>query len=379
MKDFKVEDEGKLAVKNDKLVYIGIETKQKLGQEITESDKAEYRKAFEMNLLPDNDLLDDSILEEYQPFITEWTVETGDSITLPIENYIHNRYNFTVDYGDGTGIKTVDSYTDEDKMHTYEKAGVYRVTIKGQCPAFNFNGEYSAVIDSREKITRIVQWGNIFKNDGGLAIEIDVSFSGCTNLKGPIPSPIKNTFAKIKWIKNLFSNCTSLTGEIPENLFYNCNLNDYSNIFYGCVDITKIPKDLFKNCTEATTFQSAFGGCKSITEIPDGLFSNCSNVISFSGTFARCASITEVPNDLFVNCNKATSFDATFVDCENLVKVGNNIFKSNLGMNFYRLFENCTSLENVPDELFLNCTGENNSYQRTFLNCKKLTKLPQMP
>ena len=65
-----------------------------------------------MGLISSDDLLDDEILEELQPFITEWTVEAGDTITLPIGGTC----DFTVNYGDGTEVKISNS-SDSNKSH----------------------------------------------------------------------------------------------------------------------------------------------------------------------------------------------------------------------------------------------------------------------
>ena len=74
-----------LEVRNGKLVYIGKDTEG-------------YRLAYKIGILPEDELVDDDILEELQPFITEWTVEAGDSITLPLLNHVYSNYNFIVDF-----------------------------------------------------------------------------------------------------------------------------------------------------------------------------------------------------------------------------------------------------------------------------------------
>ena len=98
--------ENSLVIEEDKLVYKG-------------NNKEIYKKAVDMGLISENDLLDDEILEELQPFITEWTVEANDTITLPIGGTC----DFTVNYGDGSDDYKVTSSTDEDRIHTYATAG----------------------------------------------------------------------------------------------------------------------------------------------------------------------------------------------------------------------------------------------------------------
>lgn len=153
-----------LEVMNGKLVYVG-------------KNKAEYLLAYEMGMVGENELLNDEILEELQPFITEWTVSDNDSITLPVSS---GTCDFTVDYGDGSGEYKVTSKTDEDITHTYEKAGTYTVTIKGKCTSF-----FMSKSETKDKLTKLVQWGST----GFTGIE----FKGCTKLTGEIPEPSLNS------------------------------------------------------------------------------------------------------------------------------------------------------------------------------------------
>lgn len=377
----------KLVIKNDKLVYIG------------KNNEEEYRRAKENDLLPDDELIDDEILEEYQPFITEWTVGDKDTIVLPLSTYGHNIYNFQVDYGDGTVVK-VKSATDENATHVYEIAGTYTVTIKGQCPGFKFSGYNKE--ESNKKITKIIQWGNVLKNEGKPNNGIGIDFKNCINLKGPLPEPTKNSLSKCKNVS--FENCKSLDGNIPNNLFQNCVDTNFSNTFNGCISltgeipgelfsdcidagsfdgcfanctwITSIPEDLFKNCTNATTFKDCFRGCTSITKLPDNLFKNCTNVNSFMNCFYGCTSITKIPNNLFENCTKVNNFRGTFGNIQNLESIGNNIFKSEQTVDFYQIFEGCYNLKNIPEDLFKNCPNTR-SFNCAFNRCTSLTEIPE--
>ena len=259
-----------LIVKEDNLVFVG-------------KDEEIYKLALQWGLIPDSELLDDEILEELQPFITEWTVNENDSITLPVSG----KCNFEVDYGDGTKILKVTSATDEDRIHTYEKAGTYIVTIKGDCQSFNFN----SINVSKDKITKIVQWGVLGK---GLS-ENSYSFTKCSNLKGEIPSPSLNSFKKVKYFATLFQDCISLTGPIPENLFANATnaisfgAGYWNGCFMGCTNLTGIiPENLFANCLNVTIFNNMFYNCKNLTgSIPKNLFKNNLKVNGFQNVFGR--------------------------------------------------------------------------------------------
>lgn len=354
--------EGKLIIRNDKLVYIG------------QGDKEEYRKAVENDLLEDGELINDEILEEYQPFITEWTVEDNDTIVLPLSTYRHNIYNFQVDYGDGTVVK-VTSATDENATHVYENAGTYTVTIKGQCPGFHFSGYTKE--GSNEKITKIIQWGNVLKNEGTVVDNgIGIDFKNCINLKGPIPEPTKNSLIKCKDLS--FENCKSLDGNIPRNLFKGCvKIGSFTNTFLDCASLTgEIPGELFSDCTETTSFQSCFARCTSITEIPDNLFENCPKVANFMSCFNGCTSIIKIPNNLFKNCTKVSNFRETFSNNQNLEIIGNSIFNSEAIVDFYKIFANCSKLKNIPGDLFKNCPNSK-SFNNAFWGCTSLAEIPE--
>ena len=92
-----------------------------------------------VNAQGDNYIKNDELEENkhLKSFITEWTVNAGDTIILPIyekqqEDYergeieTYFKYDFTVDYGDGT-VFDVHNYNDENRKHTYLKSGTYTV------------------------------------------------------------------------------------------------------------------------------------------------------------------------------------------------------------------------------------------------------------
>ena len=329
--------ENVLVVEEDKLVYKG-------------NDKSLYIKAKDMGMLSENDLLDDEILEELQPFITEWTVEAGDTITLPIGGTC----DFTVNYGDGTEELKVTSSTDEDRVHTYTSAGTYTITIKGKLTAFS-----TEQCDCRDKLTKIVQWGNTGFSAGSGVLRIDA----CANLKGPIPEPSKNSFVNMTSMEYLFGSCPKLDGVIPEKLFYNCpNVSSFADTFSNCQALSGfIPENLFKNCPNVTSFYDTFLNCRGLSgTIPENLFKNQTKVTSFYKMFNGCSNITgNIPDKLFANCTKVTSFYGTFWGCRGLTgSIPENIFKNCTEVDdFSYVFAACSGFTgNIPDNLFANCT-----------------------
>lgn len=368
--------ENSLVIEEDKLVFKG-------------NNKSLYKLALDMGLISSDDLLDDEILEELQPFITEWTVSANDTITIPIGGTC----DCTVNYGDGTEVK-ISNQWDSNKSHTYTNAGTYTVTIKGKCTVFSTNG-----CNCKDKLTKIVQWGST-----GFDY---VRFLDCTNLKGPIPIPSKNSLKNTTSMYQLFLRCSNLDGEIPEKLFYGCNkVNSFTNAFNGCNNLTgNIPENLFKDCTDATEMNALFAGCSGLTgNIPENLFKNCTKITNvrelflgcskltgtipenlfknnteitnFWGTFHNCSSLTgELSENLFKNCTKASTFANTFTNCKGITgTIPENLFSnsSSLITSFNSTFYLCSGLKgNIPEKLFANC-NEVTDISNTFLGCSKL-------
>ena len=339
----------RLEVREGKLAYVG-------------KDKTEYILAKDMGLLPEDELLDDDILTELKPFITEWTVEAGDSITLPIGGTC----NFTVDYGDGTGEYKVTSSTDEDRIHTYENAGTYAVTITGKCETFDATN-----IADKDKLTKLIQWG---------AIEATrYSFTNCSQLIGTIPEPSKNSFIKLNNVYGLFSN-TKIGGDIPEKLFYNCpNLIKYEYIFCNCKGISKIPEKLFIKCKNAESFNAAFYG-SGITTIPKDLFKNCINIKTLNSTFYSCKELKgSIHEDLFKNCPNLQSVNSTFLWCSNLNgNIPEKLFSNNLKItDFWGTFSNCIQLQGKAPNIWVRDNVTNSAY--CFNNCTNLSNYNDIP
>ena len=322
--------------------------------------------------------VDPNTTEKLKTFITEWTVEAGDEIVLPIVNNASYSYDFDVDYGDGSKYH-ITSATDENRKHTYKESRTYTVKISGKCECFSFYD----VEDSKLTISKLVQWGEI-----GVKT---INFSTCSNLEGTIPKSSENTFANMDGIgsgavSRLFLNCTKLTGSIPDNLFQNykgktafaifaqctgltgsipedlfsdcVNIEYFGATFQSCTGLTgSIPKDLFVNCTKVTNFQTTFNGCSGLTGgIPENLFSNCTKVTTFTSTFQNCRGLTgSIPEDLFANCIEVTNFQTTFRGCTGLTGNAPALWDTMVYPNVTvstQCFGYCTNLSNyasIPD------------------------------
>lgn len=130
-------------------------------------------------------------LGELDEFIYAVEVNASDTIDLPMQN-ADSLYNFSVDYGDGSPVAYITSYS--QRQHTYTTAGRYTIRIKG-----TFDLIYCVGLTT--KIIEILQWGPAKIGTS--------SFSGVTTLTTisavDIPGIRNNS------LEETFNGCTNLT------------------------------------------------------------------------------------------------------------------------------------------------------------------------
>lgn len=286
-------------------------------------------------------------------FITEWNIQAGDTVSLPlVEGY---EYTFMVDWGDGSGFSMVTSYDSPNAVHVYISRGTFQISILGKCEALS-NGNFAW----KHKLTKVVQWGKVdFKDFTSI-------FDGCEGLQsipGHIPDVVQYFAA--------FAGCKSLK-TIPADLFNSCTKAEtLSTIFSGCVSLRTIPQHLFDSCNTVTDFSYAFYDCN-MSSVPNDLFANCEMGTYFTGTFMQCTSLQSVPNGLFDVCFYALDFSYAFADCKNLVAIADKLFKyCVLVQDFSFTFSGCRDLAYIPDNLFDDCYDAN-KFWMTFADCISL-------
>ena len=131
-------------------------------------------------------------------FRSTWRVPPGGTITLPLVDDVAYTYDFTVDWGDDTGISTITSFDDADKTHTYTNVSErdYNIVIKGTLEAWSFNNA-----GDKNKIRSVESFGDLgYKNLSG-------AFNGCTNLtafEGGITSDVTD----MNWMFAAATNAT---------------------------------------------------------------------------------------------------------------------------------------------------------------------------
>ena len=288
-------------------------------------------------------------IQAKNPFVTEWTVEAGDTIVLPIGIGYVGDNNFVVDYGDGSKKEKIcdtEEALTQRPQHTYTKAGTYRISIDGKCNYFTLSSISEEYPNQLTKLTRLISWGEIE------ALIYD--FYGATNMAGTIPSPYPKTFSKYEAdsFANLFYNCSKINN-IPGDLFKNVpnNISSFASTFRGCTSLTTIPEGLFTNTPNVTNFSKTFYGCNSLTTIPENLFANNENVTDFTKTFFRCNNISAIPEHIFDNNKKVTSFVGTFYDLQKIESVPKLWERTTENLDGTGCFGSCDKLEELNVEI----------------------------
>lgn len=349
---------------------------------------------------------------EKRKFITTWEVAEGENIVLPIYQHSYIGYDCEVevvheDENKNQTLEQVIQIKDNVKdgnsnikmsSEEFEKArtislqnnGKYIIKISGKCDMFSFDN----VKTSKDNITGILQWGEV--EFGGERNYAKIGFKDCTNLAGAIPSPSQKSFKNVVYLYDLFKNCANLTGTIPKDLFKGCEkVKSFRGVFYGCTGLTgAIPEGLFNDCIAATDFgtqrSGTFAGCSGLTgTIPKGLFKNKKKLTTLSCTFDKCSGLTgEIPEDLIANCPNIENVEGMFVNRSGLLKISKNLFNNNNNennkiTNMWGVFERCSNIKEIPENLFDKCTEVKNfgvtgwGYGGIFDNCTSLEKVPE--
>lgn len=234
-----------------------------------------------------------------EPFITTWYVDTiiGLQITIPTTG---TGYNYTIDFGDGN----VQTNVTGNVSHTYSATGTYTVTISGDFPRINFG---NSLLDNREKISSIEQWGDTQWTS------MNSAFLGCINLSmnaQDLPDLSQLTdlslmFSGAYYINSTISdwnisNVTNLQSMFKNAYYFNQPLNnwDVSNItnmsgmFYGASSFNQ-PLDNW-DTSNVTTMTSMFSGALSFNQ-PLANW-NVSNVTNMYNMFHNALAFNQAIN-----------------------------------------------------------------------------------
>jgi len=204
------------------------------------------------------------------PFITVWRItNANESIILPLPSGF--TYNFIVNYGDGTGDLTVNSFDDANSIHEYAVAGDYTVTIAGTCQAWQFSSKGT----SKFNILDITQWGDVgFISLFGAFYKCQALVITATDNIGDNVTDLSYAFYDTTVNPNTtnwnISKVTTLTGIFEKNNFANPDVSNW--------DTGKV-----------TTLYSSFFNASSVNLDVSGW--DTSSVTDMRYTFLGCTSL----------------------------------------------------------------------------------------
>ena len=220
-----------------------------------------------------------------EAFVTEWTVDEGDTIILPSYDASPSGYtmDYDVDWGDGNSDSNV---TTADKTHTYTTlpAGAvswpatFQVVITNQFGSLNMQRGSAT---EQGYLTKMVQWGtdNIWSS-------LYRMFYACTNmLYEATDFPNLTNLVEKTDAREMFLNCSSITSMDISNWTNTSNLTVMQSFFQGldaCTSLNASGLDL----SNVNNFQKGVrevgtavgGGCAiDLSDITWGALTSLSN------------------------------------------------------------------------------------------------------
>ena len=253
-------------------------------------------------------------------FVSEWKVDAGDTIFLPLlektadmedrdKHYPHDitlpagvkrvnyKYDFTVDWGDGSTSR-ITAFDDPDNKHTYQKGGTYTVQITGVMEAMRGH-LHDDEIDISNKMIAVsdlgdVGWKALFYTfsesfnlnavAGGDTSEVEVMAGVFYETAFLNPDVSGWDTSKVVSMTGLFSRAYSANPDISK--WDTANVTDMSGMFMLSESANP---DVSKWDTANVTHMSGMFMYASSAN-PDVSKWNTANVISMSLMFMRASS-----------------------------------------------------------------------------------------
>lgn len=307
--------------------------------------------------------------------------------------------NFTIDYGDGVasrdytiaGISGNTGYVYADRELTVGQE--YTLLVKGANTmrfyasasggvAFNPLLEIKRITSDRPSIMSFAQnHTQLRKVHEGAFDEVEECtdfrhvFSGCSGLT-ELPRGLLDKAVNAIEFDSFCYTCTGLTS-IPEGLFKETvKARTFSLAFYGCSRLVNIPDELCAGLVNAVSFFGLFRGCTSLVRPGDRLFNGCSSATTFGYVFYGCTGLQALGINTFSGCTSANDFTFTFYGCSKLSVIDASLLSDVPGGTFNYMFQNCTSLAEIPQGLFSDCINST-SFGSTFRGCSALLNVPE--
>lgn len=307
-------------------------------------------------------------------FVYSVTVGAAETISLPMASGLDALYNFTVNFGDGSGDKFVTAYADPDRQNTYTLAGTYDITITGQF-------DYIRFTDSPLSIIELKEWGpssigqSSFSNCSNFATISSTDSPGLylTNMLDCFRScPLTSVNASINsWdmsaatsLNGMFrngtfnqfiggwnvSNVTAFTNLFLSNTAFNQDLSTWDtgnvtsmvNVFNGATSFNQDISDW--DMSSVTSIVTGFLGASTFNNGGVSLdWANTGLVSNWFGAFQNCIAFNQNVSGL--NMSSATNMQNMFQGCSIFNQDVSDWNVSNV-TNMTSMFRSCIAFNN---------------------------------
>lgn len=274
------------------------------------------------------------------------TTEPNQSFKFPVNrvSYISNDYTTDkievfVDWGRGGVYENSTIVYAESREFIIEEPGIYTFNCSGTTPVLGYKNREDALDSGSNLIINILSWGYYISDN-----------------------PVKeiNYLCYNSAITELYA-IEDKQGYIP--LTY--NILGYDSTFYGCKNLNKVVS-IFNGTN--IKFNSTFQQCSKLDyHNVINVLDNCYTAITYN-LFASCG-FTKLYNGILGDCT-IESIDGMFAVNTSLLRVEDPIFENN---SYYikdgdRLFDGCTSLSYINDNLFGSAVCQITSLRNAFFN-----------
>lgn len=284
-------------------------------------------------------------------FVSTWEIGTAnESITLPIISGFN--YDFWVDWGDGSAIQKITSFSSPSKVHTYANPGIYTITINGIVEGWSFG----AVPDSKLKIKTVIDFGDAnWKN-------LNLAFYGCSNLTSfsggvtPFVTDMSGMFKSTSSLTSLnvssfntgnvtnmtymFQEATALTSLNLAN-FNTSKVTNMGHMFYGTTSLTNLNLSNF-NTSLVTNMASMFGHTNILPSLDVSSF-NTMNVTNMTMMFEQASGLTTLDLSSF-NTSNVVTMGGMFNNANQLTNLNVSSFDTSKVTNMGQMFSSLGSL-----------------------------------
>lgn len=279
------------------------------------------------------------------------TPSPNTSVTLPMKS--GGTFNFTVDWGDGSAVDTITSYSDPDKTHNYVSAGDYTVTITGQMSSIGFEGG-----TSKNYLIRVTNLGSTQLTD------LESAFKDCVNLTyfaGGDTSQVTTMDSMFFGANNLVS--------IDLSTFDTSNVTHMNFMFYGALQIPSLNLSNF-NTANVTTMAYMFYNMGAITSLNVSSF-DTSNVTDMYAMFQSTTNLNSLNLSNF-DTSKVTDMRWMFAS-SGVTSLNVTSFDTSRVTTMSYMFFNLTRLTSLNVTSFN--TGNVTNMSNMFYLASKLTSL----